>query len=57
MDAKRDCERCAAIIQARIVDATATCRDHKNDDDVVRIELAAYLRGLQDAAFAVRNGK
>lgn len=57
MPAKRDRERCAQIVDARIRDAEEDCRDHKNDADIVRIELAAYLRGLRDAALALRNGR
>ncbi len=48
----------AAIIEdlkARISDAEAIERDHKNDPSVVRRELAGYTRGLKDALFVVEG--
>ena len=57
MITRRERERCATILDGRIADAEASCRDHKDDSPIVRRELEGYLRGLQDAAFAIRNDR
>lgn len=54
---RKERERCIAIINDRVKGAEATCADHKGDAEIVRLELAAYARGLRDAVFAIRNGK
>ena len=40
-------------LEDRIKDAEADERDHKDDPDVIRRELAGYTRGIKDALFTV----
>jgi hypothetical protein len=48
-------DACEAMLNGRIYDADKDLADHMSEPIEVRRELAAYVRGLRDAAVALRE--
>lgn len=54
---QKERDACVALLDERIACAAQICSDHAADPIEVRRELDGYLRGLRDAAFALRERK